>query len=69
MSKATLDRRITALEAVHAPPVFGLWWSDEPDVVSVGGERMTVAEWETRYPNGERISIMYQEGDKTHGTQ
>jgi hypothetical protein len=65
----SINRRVAQLETVHAPPVYGIWWCTDPDVISVGGERMSVAEFETRYPNGERISILYQEGDINHGTQ
>lgn len=59
MSRQAMDGRLTRLEARQADheQTIGVQWPD--DLFVSGGEGLTPAEWQARYPHGLLVTVAY----------
>ena len=62
---SNLERRLAKLEAQRGTQVYAVRFADCDEIALCGGgatqnERMTLAEWHRRFPNGVLIHVVYK---------
>ena len=58
-----LENRVNRLEQLKGDNVIGVQWNDEVDLVTVGEEEMTRAEFGERFPEGFLCVVKYVDAE------